>query len=191
MLRIDAESKSKANYNRDLFQTVLNKTIREQNKLDNAWKSLHKPLFGSLDFSETVGRYLRANRTEGKELLLSQLNPQDFTFSEQEYNLIVDAIYASEPFFRRFPTLHHPLGNLNGSIFSEYSSAKGMQWTTGKVKSLSDKATALHHRYISQTNDYAESLQDHFEQYYFRSGSAHQAHQKQSGRWCDTLRSGL
>jgi hypothetical protein len=167
MLRMSAESKSKANYNRDLFQTVLNKTIREQNKLDNAWKSLHKPLFGSLDFSETVGRYLRANRTEGKELLLSQLNPQDFSYNEQEYNQIVDAIYASEPLFRRFPTLHHPLGNLNGNIFSDYSSAKGMQWTSMQVKSLSDKATALHHRYISQTNDYAESLQDHFEQYYF------------------------
>ena len=29
-----------------------------------------------------------------------------------------------------------------------------------------NKATALHHRYISKTNDYSESLLDHYEQYY-------------------------
>jgi hypothetical protein len=42
-----------------------------------------------------------------------------------------------------------------------------LEWTDGQVKSLLAKATALHHRYISKTNDYAESLLDHYEQYYF------------------------
>lgn len=167
MLRMSADSKSKATHNPEIFKTVLNKTLREQGKLDQAWQALNAPLFGEHSFSETVGRYLRANRAEGKELLLSQLNPQEFAFNKEEYDQIVEAIYASEPLFRRFPTLQHPLNALNHNIFSENSSQSGISWTAGQVKLLLSKATALHHRYISQTNDYAENLQDHYEQYFF------------------------
>jgi hypothetical protein len=166
MLRMSADSKSKADHNPELFKTVLNKTLREQTKLDRAWENLHAPLFGDLNFTETVGQYLRANRTEGKELLLSQLNPQEFAFSKEEYDAIVEAIYASEPLFRRFPTLSHPLGKLSHTAFLDHSSEKGLSWTQGQVKTLLGQATGLHHRFISKTNDYAESLLDHYEQYF-------------------------
>lgn len=166
MLRMSADAKNKSAYNPELFKTVLNKTQREQGKLDQAWSDIHQPFFGQLNFSETVGRFLRANRTEGKELLLSQLNPSDFTYEVEEYEKIVAAIYASEPLFRRFPTLHHPLNRLNFNIFSEYEKEKGRAWTESQVRQLLTKATNLHHRFIGQTNDYDESLHDHFEQYY-------------------------
>lgn len=166
MLRVSADTKPKSAHNPELFKTVLNKTQREQGKLDQAWYDIHQPFFGQLSFTETVGRFLRANRTEGKELLLSQLQPSDFAFNAEEYENIVLAIYASEPLFRRFPTLHHPLNRLNYRIFNEYDKEKGKSWTDAQVKNLLVKATALHHRYIGQTNDYDESLNDHFEQYY-------------------------
>ncbi len=166
MLRMASENKNRALYNEELFKTVLNKTQREQRKLDDAWEELHAPLFGELNFTDTVGKYLRANRTEGKELLLSYLHPQDFEFSKKEFDSIVEAIYASEPLFRRFPTLSHPLGRLNDSVFLSHDAAAGREWTENQVKTLIAKATSLHHRYISKTNDYAESLLDHYEQYY-------------------------
>ncbi len=166
MLRMTADNKNKATYDEELFKSVLNKVFREQKKLDLAWDELHAPIFGNQNFTDTVGQYLRANRTEGKELLLSQLNPQDFEFSEAEYEGIVQAIYASEPLFRRFPTLTHPLGRLNDHIFGQYSNTKGLEWTENQVNQLLNKATDLHHRYISKTNDYAEALLDHYEQYY-------------------------
>lgn len=166
MLRMSADSKNKSSYNPELFKTVLNKTQREQGKLDTAWNDIHRPFFGPMSFTDTVGRFLRANRTEGKDLLLSQLNPSDFRFDLEEYDTIEKAIYASEPLFRRFPTLHHPLNRLNHNIFNDYDKEKGRSWTASQVRTLLAKATALHHRYIGQTNDYDESLHDHFEQYY-------------------------
>lgn len=166
MLRAASENKNKALYDEELFKAVQNKTLREQRKLDDAWEELHNPLFGDLSFTETVGKYLRANRMEGKELLLSHLQPQDFEFTKQEYNGVVEAIYASEPLFRRFPTLSHPLGRLSNRIFLEKDAPGGLNWTEGLVKAMLAKATALHHRYISKTNDYSESLLDHYEQYY-------------------------
>ena len=167
MLRMTADSQNKAIHDEELFKSVLNKTQREQRKLDDAWDEIHAPLFGGLNFAETVGRYLRANRTEGKELLLSQLSPQDFKFSKAEYDEIVAAIYASEPLFRRFPTLNHSLSRLNDAVFTQYDRPEGVAWTEANVQALLHKATALHHRYISKTNDYAEALLDHYEQYYF------------------------
>ncbi|MBK6930406.1 MAG: PhoH family protein [Saprospirales bacterium] len=167
MLRMAADNKNKASNDEELFKTTLHKTLREQNKLDGAWHALHQPVFGQLNFTETVGRFLRANRTEGKDLLLSQLNPADFLFNKGEYDGIEAAIYDSEPLFRRFPTLQHPLGRLNKTVFLDHSSADGLAWTEAQVKSLLDKATALHHRYIAKTNDYAEALLDHYEQHYF------------------------
>ncbi|MBK9338573.1 MAG: hypothetical protein IPM98_19410 [Lewinellaceae bacterium] len=77
------------------------------------------------------------------------------------------AIFDSEPLFRRFPTLQHPLNRLNNTVFLEHSSTDGLAWTETQVKSLLQKATALHHRYISKTNDYSEALLDHYEQHYF------------------------
>jgi hypothetical protein len=171
MLRMAAENKNKVEFDADLYQTVLNKTLREQRKLDGAWENLHRPIFGDLNFTETVAQFLRANRTEGKELLLSQLNPSDFLLNKDEYDGIVAAIFDSEPLFRRFPTLQHPLNRLNNTVFLEHSSADGLAWTETEVKSLLNKATAIHHRYIAKTNDYAEALLDHYEQYYVELAS--------------------
>lgn len=166
MLRMAAENKSKLSYDEEVFKAVLNKTLREQRKLDDAWEELHTPLFGGQNFTDTVGRFLRANRIEGKELLVSQLNPTDFAFTQEEFDGIHAAIYASEPLFRRFPTLSHPLGRLKFHIFTENNVQKGMQWTEQQVSLLLEQATALHHRYITKTNDYAEALLDHYEQHY-------------------------
>lgn len=163
MLRMTADSKTRATHNEDVFKTALNKTLREQRKLDDAWDELHAPLFGEQSFSDTVAQYLRANRMEGKELLLSQLSTSDFNFSKNEYDGIVAAIYASEPLFRRFPTLTHPLGRLNDSVFTQNDHKKGLAWTETQVQLLLSKATALHHRFINKTNDYSEALLDHYE----------------------------
>lgn len=166
MLRMASENKNKASYDEELFKSVLNKVMREQRKLDNAWDTLHEPLFGDKSFTELVGQFLRSNRSEGKDLLLSQLNPADFLFNKDEYEGIVAAIYDSEPLFRRFPTLHHPLNKLHDAVFLDHSAEDGLAWTETQVKSLLDKATAIHHRYITKTNDYAEALLDHYEQHY-------------------------
>lgn len=167
MLRMAADNKTKIVFNEERYKTALNKTLREQRNLDEAWKGLHQPLFGDQSFSETVGQFLRANRTEGKELLLSQLNPADFLFTKDEYDGISAAIYDSEPLFRRFPTLQHPLNRLNNAVFLDHSSEDGLAWTETQVKALMDKATSIHHRYIGKTNDYTEALTDHYEQHFF------------------------
>lgn len=166
MLRMAADNKNKTSFDEEVFKTVLNKTLRELTKLDEAWETLHAPFFGEKNFTDTVGQFLRSNRIEGKELLLSQLHPADFEFSKTEYDDVVAAILSSEPLFLRFPTLHHPLSRLKSDIFSRRPADAGLDHTHALVKTLLDQATALHHRYITKTNDYTEALTEHYESHY-------------------------
>lgn len=166
MLRAAAESKVKDAPSPQEFQALLNRTLRDLRQLDGAWEELHRPILGKHSFTDVVGLFLQANRTEGKELLLSQLNPADFAFTTEEYESIKAAIFDSEPLFRRFPTLQHPLGQFKHDIFLERSSDDGLAWTETQVRQLLQKATALHHRYIAKTNEYVEALTEHYEQHY-------------------------
>lgn len=166
MLRAAADAKTKPASDTQLLNTVLQQARREQGKLDEAWNRLNEPIFGDLSFTEMVGLFMRANRIEGKDLLLTQLNPSDFEFSKEEYDQINDAIRASEPLFARFPTLEHPLSRLQSTVFSDYSPSEGFEWTIYQVNQLLEKATALHHQYITRTNEYAETLNDRYEQHY-------------------------
>jgi hypothetical protein len=166
MLRAAANTQPKHKSDVKLLNTVMQQTLREQQKLDEAWKTLKSDTFDGLNFSDAVGRFLRANRIEGKDLLLSQINPADFEFTEKEYQQITEAIRASEPIFARFPTLQHPLSRLQGDIFTQKVTDEGFEWTVTSVNGLLEKATQLHHEYITKTNDYAETLADHYEQHH-------------------------
>ncbi len=171
MLRAAADAKPKPESNHQLMKTVMQQCLREMDKLDKGWHALHQPLFGEANYSETVGLFLRANRKEAKDLLLTQLNPSDFTFTKTEYEQIIEAIRESEPLFSRFPTLDHPLSRLQGSIFADKSASQSFEWTILKVNSLLEKATALHHLYITRSNEYAETLNDRHEQHYLELAS--------------------
>ncbi len=166
MLRAAAESKPKDAPALQEFPPLLNRALRALRQLNGAWEELHRPILGKHHFTDVVGLFMQANRTEGKELLLSQLNPTDFAFTPEEYEGIKAAIFDSEPLFRRFPTLQHPLSQLKHDIFLERSSDDGLAWTEAQVRQLLSKATTLHHRYIAKTNEYTELLTEHYEQHY-------------------------
>lgn len=166
MLRMAAENKMKATHNEDVFKSTLNRTLRAEHQLDNAWQTLRAPIFGAHDYSETVGLFLKANRQEGKELLLGQLQPTDFLFDKEEFDEITSAIHSSEPLFRNFPTLQHPLNVLNSEIFRQHDAEQGLNHTYRLVDHLLEKAAALHHRYIGKSNEYSEAIQEHYETHF-------------------------
>ena len=78
-------------YNKDEFNLFLNKCKRRHQQLEENYKSLKVQNFGNNNWAETVGQFLRSGRDEGKELLRSQLNPNDFQFDFDEYELLKQA----------------------------------------------------------------------------------------------------
>lgn len=168
MLRAAANNRQKHSFEEETFKTLLMKTRRDSQKLDDAWQTLHSPIFGEQSFREVVGRFLRANRAVGKELLLSLLHPSDFEFSKNEFERIAEAIRQSEPLFKKFPMLGHPLSKLQNHFFLENEPDAGAGLARAHTQLSLDRATALHHIYISKQADYAESLTELYSDHYAR-----------------------
>jgi energy-coupling factor transporter ATP-binding protein EcfA2 len=148
------------------FRRQVDKALREKGRLDQRYQAVRKKVFGTHDWSETVGLFLSATRREGKELLSSQLNPQDFAFHYEEYLLVKNAVSNCYPLFQRINTLNHPLRNLNAGIFIHKSKEEGLEFIRQKQEEFIAKAQQLQLEYIATYNAYGDQLMNHYEQYY-------------------------
>ncbi|MFK8102089.1 MAG: hypothetical protein AB8G15_06190 [Saprospiraceae bacterium] len=155
-----------ASFDPEEYQLLLNQYERAHQKLDKAYEVLNKNIFGAYSWTETVGQFLANNRLEGKELLASQLNPQDFIFSFEEYEILKAMVKETEPIYKKIPTLKHPLNTLAGNIFSEKEKAEAESFLEDRLKHFIDKAADLQHRYILKLDAYVHQLREHYEDHY-------------------------
>lgn len=153
-------------HSEEAFQLNKNKYLREKAKADAAYKTVRQPVFGDYNWTETAGLFLASNRIEGKELLASQLNSQDFEYSFSEYEHLKQGILNCQPLFLKIKTLSHPLSNLHPAIFEEMNAAEGLQFIRKQLAVFLEKTAQLQHRYISKTDAYAARLKEHFEQHF-------------------------
>ena len=155
------------NFNQDHFNVVLNKCYRKKEKLDEHYASVRTPVFTGLNWTETVGLFLKNNRIAGKELLNSQLKQQHFQYTEQEFEDIKMAIERSKPLYDKVNTVRqHPLQLLNAKIFTESSQKEGLVFIREQIEDFLVKTNHLQHEYINTSNEYADKLQQHYENYY-------------------------
>jgi hypothetical protein len=147
------------------FQTALAKCLREKEKLDNAYRAVRRGVFGAKDWTDTVGLFLRSNKREGKELLASQLQAQDFRPNYEEYLQLKQAIVECQPLYRRVNTLRHPLGNLHPEIFLTQEKEAARAFIIERIDVFARKLNNLHKRFIARLNEYGEQLLRHYERW--------------------------
>ncbi|GEM_PF-368917 len=167
LLRVIGQAeRTETRHRKDAFRQTLDKLTLEKMKMDQQYGAVRRKVFGESNWSEIVGRFLRINRVEGKELLSSQLNPQEFQFQEKEFQETMEAIEKSLPLFHRINTMNHPLRNLNAGIFIHYDKEESIEFIERQTKELLEKASKVHHRFILKQNEYADRLLDFYEQHY-------------------------
>jgi hypothetical protein len=153
-------------FSEEEFQQKKNKYLREKAKADAAYRAVKKTVFGDKNWTETVGLFLASNRIEGKELLASQLNGQDFEYAIEEYDRLKQGILNCQPLFFKIKTLSHPLSNLHHQVFEKYSSNEGLQFVRLQLKTFIEKTGDLQHRYINKIDAYAARLKAHYQQHF-------------------------
>jgi len=163
---IGAAERTDTRHRKEVFRQTLDKLSLEKMKMDQQYQSVRRKVFGEANWLETVGRFLRVSKIEGKELLSSQLNPQEFQFNEKEFAETTEAIAKSLPLFQLVNTMNHPLRNLNAGIFIHYSKEESLDFIEQQTQQLLEKASKVQHRYILKQNEYADRLLDHYEQHY-------------------------
>lgn len=148
------------------FRAVLDKSTRLKNKLDAHYEAVRHPVFGPYNWTQTVGHFLRSNRTEGKEMLTTQLHPTDFNFTYEEFLRLQDNIRASFPLYAKINTLRHPLSNLHPTIFTRKGKAEGLGFINEQLDAFLRKASSLQHLYITKINQYTDLLSEYYEGHY-------------------------
>jgi len=167
LLRVIGQAeRTETRHRKDAFRQTLDKLSLEKMKMDQQYLSVRRKVFGESNWPEITGRFLRINKVEGKELLSSQLNPQEFQFQEKEFQETTEAIEKSLPLFQRINTMNHPLRNLNAGIFIHYDKEESLEFIERQTKELLEKASKVHHRFILKQNEYADRLLDFYEQHY-------------------------
>ncbi|MBX2873998.1 MAG: hypothetical protein KTR30_17915, partial [Saprospiraceae bacterium] len=140
------------------FAKVLSKWQKEKEKLDQLYQASRTATFGAFSRIDTLAFMLRSGRTEGKELLASQLDPKDFEFSPQEMERLSEAIEGSEPLFGEIRTLAHPLNNLNAGIFLHKEKEEALAFIQNTSKRYLGKATELQYAFIRELDQYSDQL---------------------------------
>lgn len=153
-------------HNADEFRQILGKWQREKQKLDESYQALRRPVFGHHTWTETVGLFLESNAVEGKELLSTQLNIQDFRFTYDEYKELREAVDHSRPLYQRINTLRHPLQELHPDVFVNFEKDDAEAFVKEQLKVFTEKFGRLQKQYISKVNTYADQLSRHYEEWY-------------------------
>lgn len=159
-------SVAKEDFDKNQFKHVLHQTRRYKDRLDAAFRVLNQNSFDKSTWQEIVGAYLRYQRVELQELLDNQLQAKDFTFHPTEYRSMKEAVNSSEPLYRKFNTLVHPLYDLHPDIFLEKNKLEARDFIHEKLDFFYKKFNQLHHRYILKQQDYAKNLTQVHEQFY-------------------------
>ena len=150
----------------DEFKITLKQARRYLVKSDDSHEALSAPIFGSDRFSDVVGYYLNSQKKAGRELLANHLNASDYEFTKQEYEQLTAAIQKAEILFGNVGTLRHPLSKIHAAIFEDEKSEKGRSFLNLKLTSFVERWKALHHRYISVYDAYAQKLMNHYDSHY-------------------------
>ena len=140
------------------FQGTLTQLMRLKRKLDTQHVAAKEEILCGYHWTELVGRYLERNREEGKAFLVTQLNPQDFSFSDKEYMTLQNAIRKSETLFHVLSELDSPLAKLNHRIFLSFTEEASKAYVNRTISFLGQKGEKLMIRYASFLADYEDAL---------------------------------
>lgn len=148
------------------YRILAKRLERMKEKLDAGYHASRKPAFGAESWTAVAGRYLKSIRREGKEVLATQLNAQDYQFTEAGYEEMSSAIASCQRLFDKSGTLRSPLNNLHPGIFLRMEKGEALEFVQEKTEALLERAQGLQHWYINRINTYSDLLAGHYEQYY-------------------------
>ncbi|MEQ8707286.1 MAG: hypothetical protein RIC19_25360 [Phaeodactylibacter sp.] len=161
-----ANREVRTSYDHRRWKQAVNKGQRLHTKLTESYRAYRRSTISGLPWAETIGQYLESARTEGKELLGTQLNTQDYTFDTATYEALAEVVERCHRLLEQTHTTRSPLGSLSPGLFLRMEEEEAKTFAATQVQQLQDKATRLQLWFINRLDAYADQLSAHYEQYY-------------------------
>lgn len=153
-------------YNPQVFRQRVAKGLRLHKKLRESYRAYRADTLEGQQWAETVGQYLESAQVEGKELLGTQLNAQDYTFTTATYEALDAVVDRCHQLFLKTHTLRSPLSKLNPGLFLRMEETEAKDFASTHTEQFLDKAKRLQLWYINRQDAYTDQLSAHYEQYY-------------------------
>ncbi len=160
-----AQPKEFKNENHLSYKILLERCMRKHERLEAQHRMLNQKAFGSLDFTDTVGYYIKSSRHIGKDILSGRLFPYDYACTFKEHDTLKTDINKAEKLYQNTKKLEHPLGILHEEIFLGTEIEIIKKETEKKVHLFKHKTEQLIRRFTLSLESYRDNLRDYYEEH--------------------------
>ncbi len=133
-------------------------------RIEAAWRAAKKAVFGGLNWTDTVGLFLRYQQRGGKELLNPQLAPEGFAFTHAEFEQLLRAVREGYPRFEAVGTLQHPLLQLHPRFFDNPQPQAARAEAQRLLSRFAERLHQLNTDYIRLMDEWAGELENWYQQ---------------------------
>ncbi len=133
-------------------------------RIESAWRAVKKPVFGGLNWTDTVGLFLKYQQRGGKELLNPQLAPEGFAFTHEEFELLRRMVREGYPRFEAVGTLQHPLLQLHHRFFETPQAETARNEAQELLSRFAERLRQLNRDYIRLMDEWAGELENWYQQ---------------------------
>jgi energy-coupling factor transporter ATP-binding protein EcfA2 len=137
-----------------------------KDRQDLAFRVARTPIFGPMDWAQTLGLYLKTTERASRALLGIQLKAQDFKLNVEEFTHISEQLDRGQQLFQQVGSIRHPLKRLHPEIFSRLSKEEAIQFVRSKMDFFLHRLEQLQQEHINLINRYERQLKAYFEGFY-------------------------
>lgn len=112
-------------------------------------------VFGSYEYTETVGMWMKYGRHSGGQLLSPFISTDSFEFTPAEYLDLRERLARTIRKYARLPRASVALENLNTGFFRHQTLEESRTFLTGHLEHFLFRARSLYRQYLLAVNGYA------------------------------------
>ncbi|MEM9885430.1 MAG: hypothetical protein AAF849_06015 [Bacteroidota bacterium] len=165
LLRTLSKAKKRLiSFDQNAFDILLDRTKAQKDKLRAYHQFVEKKCFQSLNWTATVGQFLHYSKIASYDYLDSYLKVEDFDWSEEELELLLLKLKASELLYQEEINVKHPLKKLHPNVFIQKEKEEARTYARTVLEQFIREANLLTQAFARQKSNYRSHLSNHYEQ---------------------------
>jgi len=163
--KVVATSKLKKQPTNKEFDKNYGSFLQISDHLNSVAAHFGKNVFDINNRAETIGLFLRNNKSTAKDLLAGHLEARDFKFSMTEFAQLQAKLEKTKTLFKPHFSFRHALTDLSKETFLYPTKVEAKEIVTEQVVSFLSKARSIQQQALLGIGAYKDELERHYYQY--------------------------
>lgn len=162
--QLEQQRKDKKAFNAQEFDFNFAHLFRLHLQLRKKYLALRTPVFTDLNWPDLVGLSLQRQTELGKETLNLVLSQDDFSFTLEEYNSLLETLQQGQALYDGVLRQDHPLKALHTQIFLQKNLQEAHSFVVLKLTAYQQRINSLIQKFQQNRSAYGQLLREHLEQ---------------------------